>query len=48
MSVSTAFRAWATTRNQRLNYTAYREDEDGEWLVVERGRVAGTTYGADR
>lgn len=42
-----AFRAWATTRNQRLRYTAYQEDEDGEWTVLEKGRVAGSTYGSE-
>lgn len=41
------FRAWATTRDQRLAYTAYREDEDGEWIVAEKGSVAGRTDGDD-
>ena len=39
------FRAWAITRDQRLTYTAYREDEDGEWVVTDKGRVAGQTHG---
>lgn len=41
-----AFRAWAVTHDQRLSYTAYRQDEDGEWVVVEKGRVAGSTNGS--
>lgn len=42
-----AFRAWAETRHQRLHYTAYVEDEDGEWIVLEKGRIAGSTLGSD-
>jgi hypothetical protein len=42
-----AFRAWAMTRNQRLQYTVYLEDEDGEWVLQEKGRIAGTTIGSD-
>ena len=41
-----AFRAWAVTRDQRLSYTAYQEDEDGEWVVMEKSRVAGSTHGS--
>ena len=41
-----AFRAWAVTRDQRLNYTAFAEDEDGEWVVIEKGHVAGSTHGS--
>ena len=40
------FRAWAVTRDQRLSYTAYQEDEDGEWVVQETGRIAGSTIGS--
>jgi hypothetical protein len=41
-----AFRGWAVTRDQRLDYTAYREDEDGEWIVLEKGRISGSTNGS--
>lgn len=41
-----AFRGWATTCNQRLSYTAFEQDDDGEWVVVEKGRVQGATHGA--
>lgn len=42
-----AFRAWAELRNQRLRYRVFRADEDGEWLLVETGSVAGSTLGSD-
>ena len=32
-----AFHRWALGR--RLRYTAYQEDEDGEWLVIEKGEI---------
>ena len=41
-----AFRAWAVTRDQRLTYTAYSEDDDGEWIVVDKGHVSGSTHGS--
>ena len=41
-----AFRAWALTRNQRLSYTTYEQDEDGEWLVTEKGQLTGSTHGS--
>lgn len=37
-----AFRSWAVTQPQQYSYTAYSEDEDGEWIVVEKGRAGGT------
>lgn len=40
-----AFRSWAVTQRQQYSYTAYREDEDGEWIVVEKGRAGGTSGG---
>ena len=40
-----AFRAWAITRDQRLTYTAYVEDEDGEWVVTDKGAIRGATHG---
>lgn len=33
------FRAWAATQGQPYSFTAYREDDDGEWMVVEKGRL---------
>ncbi len=40
-----AFRAWAETRHQRLHYRAFAADEDGEWCLVEKGRIVGSTVG---
>lgn len=37
-----AFRVWALAQDEPYAYTAYREDEDGEWVVVEKGRIGGT------
>ncbi|MBA2481412.1 MAG: hypothetical protein H0V44_12180 [Planctomycetes bacterium] len=34
-----SFRSWALTQGTTYRYTAYREDEDGEWEVVEKGRA---------
>lgn len=34
-----AFHAWALGEDARCTYTAYRADEDGEWLLIERGRL---------
>ena len=34
------FRSWAMAEGLRLAYTAYTEDEDGEWPVLETGRIA--------
>ncbi len=33
------FRLWAAAEGLRLEFTAYAEDEDGEWVVVGKGRV---------
>jgi hypothetical protein len=33
------FRAWAAVQGIAFSYTAYAEDEDGEWVVIDRGRV---------
>jgi len=40
-----AFRAWAETRHQRLHYRAFAADDDGEWYLMEKGRIAGSTVG---
>ena len=42
-----AFRNWAVAQEANCAFTAYREDEDGEWEVVEKGRV-GTLPGGPR
>lgn len=34
-----AFRNWAISHQQAYAFTAYQADEDGEWLVVDKGRV---------
>lgn len=34
-----AFRCWAEGEGLRCAYRAYVEDEDGDWVEVERGRV---------
>lgn len=33
------FRAWAQAEGLHASFTAYAEDEDGEWAVVAAGRV---------
>lgn len=35
-----AFRAWAQLQ-PRLRYAAYREDDDGELVLIERGSAGG-------
>ena len=37
------FRAWALTQGRRYRFTAYEEDEDGEWVVVEKGTIGTKT-----
>jgi hypothetical protein len=34
-----SFRAWAMSSGLRLAYTAYAEDDDGEWVVTEKGSL---------
>lgn len=34
-----AFRSWAVAQGISGIFTAYRADDDGEWVVVEKGRV---------
>ena len=34
-----SFRAWAAIQGMAFSYTAYAEDDDGEWVVIDRGRV---------
>ncbi len=33
------FRSWAETAELRSTFTVYEEDEDGDWVVVQRGRT---------
>lgn len=33
------FRSWAVAERLEVNFTAYQEDDDGEWVVVAKGRV---------
>jgi hypothetical protein len=35
------FRSWAVAERLDLSFTAYEED-DGEWVVVAKGRVSTT------
>jgi hypothetical protein len=35
------FRSWAVAEGQELEFTAYEENDDGEWALVSRGRVRG-------
>jgi hypothetical protein len=39
------FRAWALTQGRRYRFTAYQEDEDGEWVVVDKGTIGERTRG---
>lgn len=34
-----AFRSWALAQARRYRFTAYEEDEDGEWVVVDQGEI---------
>lgn len=34
------FRSWAAAQGGAIGYTAYREDEDGDWVVVDKGRLS--------
>jgi len=34
-----AFRRWAETAGLWTSFTVYEEDEDGDWVVVQRGRT---------
>jgi hypothetical protein len=45
-----AFRTWAAAERLRVSYRAYVQDEEGEWEVVEDGRIDGnrTTAGLSR
>jgi hypothetical protein len=36
-----AFRNWAISLEHAYQFTAYQADEDGEWLMVDKGRVGG-------
>ena len=36
------FRSWAVAERLELSFTAYEADDDGEWVVVAKGRVSGT------
>jgi hypothetical protein len=33
------FRSWAQAQGHAVRYTAYAEDEDGDWAVVDKGRL---------
>jgi hypothetical protein len=39
------FRAWAAIQGTACTYTAYAEDEDGEWVMIDRGRVGAIRPG---
>ncbi len=36
------FRSWAVAERLELSFTAYEADDDGEWVVVAKGRVTTT------
>ncbi len=36
------FRSWAVGERLDLRFTAYEADEDGEWVVVAKGRIRMT------
>ena len=40
-----AFRSWAVSHDQAYAYTAYRADQDGEWLVVDKGSIGSAGRG---
>ena len=36
------FRLWAIAERLACTFTAYESDDDGEWVVVDKGRVKVT------
>lgn len=36
------FRSWAVAERLDVRFTAYEADDDGEWVVVAKGRVTGS------
>jgi hypothetical protein len=36
------FRNWAIAERLACSFTAYEADEDGEWVVIDKGRVQVT------
>lgn len=40
-----AFRAWARVQTAAMTYSAYRADEDGEWVVIDQGRLGPPSPG---
>lgn len=34
-----AFRSWAAAEGWQGVYSVYEEDEDGDWLLIGRGRL---------
>ncbi len=36
-----AFRTWAAAERMRGTWSAFREDDDGEWVLEDRGRLLG-------
>ena len=35
------FRSWALAEGMTVSFNAYQENEDGEWMVVSKGRLKG-------
>lgn len=33
------FRAWAQAQGYGIRYTAYQEDDDGDWVVIDKGQI---------
>jgi hypothetical protein len=40
-----AFRSWAVSLGHSYAFTAYRADQDGEWLVVDKGSIGSAGRG---
>ena len=36
------FLGWARMQSAPLRFTAYSEDEEGEWVVIDQGRTGGS------
>lgn len=36
------FRAWVQAQGHAVSYTAYQEDDDGDLVVIDKGKVGGS------
>jgi hypothetical protein len=36
-----SFLGWARKQTAPMRFTAYQEDDDGEWVIIDQGRSGG-------